>query len=128
MRHARSLGAVAALLLVAATLQGCLDPLHLFTYEDFSYDKDFYGYSGSDIREYETYTHEATVIFEAWDFSGTFQVEIFDDHDHLIYARTFTGDGGHEYHVDDTHEGHGGRWHIELTALSVVGEVALTIY
>ena len=128
MRHARPFVAIAVLALLAATA-GCLDPLGLYTSsEEFSYHKDLFGYTGVELHEIETYDHEGTVIFEAWDFSGVVKVEVFDDHDELIYSRTFTGDGGDEYHVDDTADGDEGDWRIELTFLEVIGEVSIRVY
>lgn len=93
----------------------------------FRYEADLDRYNRVETYRFDTYLDRARVTFDATDFSGSFRVEIFDDHDLLIYDRTFVGDGGDERHGDDTAHGDEGDWTVVVTAVHASGLVYLLI-
>lgn len=96
-------------------------------YSEFYWDASVISYTG--VEEYEWYNpySDAIVEFDALDFWGTFTVEIYDDHDHLIFVRTYFGDGHDEFEKDLTGIGDPGYWWIVLRSSAAHGELQLIL-
>lgn len=94
----------------------------------FHWNARLVNYNETDEENWYTIQDYAFVEFEAFDFSGEILVEIYDDHDDLIYSRSYLGDGGDLYALDETLDGDEGDWYIVISGFSADGFVDIDIY
>ena len=118
--------------LILVTSAGCRrhrnDPHSVEVPWSFHVDARLVDYNDTDAYEWETYRDWATVEFEAFDFWGEIVVQIWDDHDELIFERAYIGNGGDLYALEDTLDGDEGDWYIVITHYDVDGYVDLDIF
>ncbi len=98
------------------------------TSEDFYYEIDVRNYDATEEYFWNSQFEFAFVEFEGLDIDGEVVIEIFDDADDLIYARSFFGNHTDFFELDETLEGFPGLWVIRISFFDVDGSVFLNVY
>jgi hypothetical protein len=100
--------------------------------DSFSWEFRWHGeldnFTNAELHEWDTFHERAIVDFEAWDFEGEIRVEIIDGDNETVYLATFSSNGGHLHHVDETDRGDDGDWHISIISTDAEGFVDLRVY
>ncbi len=94
----------------------------------FHWDARLVNYNQVDEENWYTIQDWAYVEFEAFDFHGEIMIEIYDDHDDLIFRNSYVGTGGDLYALDETLDGDEGDWYIVITGFAADGFVDIDIY
>ncbi|MCI0652713.1 MAG: hypothetical protein L0Z55_12615 [Planctomycetes bacterium] len=123
-----------AVFVAGALLSGCRyhrrhHPYVVDGYSDFYYEASLHNDTDVELYSWDFAFDRAIVEFEAFNFDGEFLIEIFDDHDVLVYQRLFFGDGGdYEFERDETDDGDEGDWHVRVTTTNVDGFIRFAVF
>lgn len=91
---------------------------------------DAYLDDDNDVEDYEILFRDpqAEVEVETIDLDGVVEIEIFDDDNHRVFAKSYDGPKhGREIDFDDSDFGDQGEWTIRITTVGATGSVVIRI-